>query len=128
MRVLLILVVLIFSASSVFAEIPKAQTPLSRKAQKLRMGMSKASVIRMFGKPTWAIIPGDKDGDYDILMGDMVLELQWDNGSCVPVAVSFDIQMEVIGWDEGRLCLDKPVFNPPDEWKCSAPTRAKYCK
>ena len=95
-----------------------AKTPLSKKAANLKLGMSKAQAIKLLGSPTWA------DSDEGI-----PLTLAWSNGKCNPVVVTFNKQIKVDGWDEGRVeCLTSTYTDlPDDQYLCSNPNNSAMC-
>jgi len=92
-----------------------AKTSLSKKAGYLKLGMTKAQVIKLLGPPTWA------DSDEGV-----PLELAWRNGKCNPVVVTFDKQIKVDGWDEGRVECFVTTYTdlPDDQYLCSNPKNA----
>lgn len=104
-------------------------TNLSKKAAKLKIGMSRQDVISLLGNPSWAVIPTDK-GDFYISSSSVALGLYWKNTPCSPVVVDFDNTYKVDGWDEGRaLCGDEAyLFEPSNEYSCSNGDRAEFCK
>ncbi|MGD9108805.1 MAG: hypothetical protein PVI75_06530 [Gammaproteobacteria bacterium] len=87
-----------------------AKTELSKKAVHLKLGMTKAQVIKLLGPPTWA---NTDEG--------VPLTLAWRNGNCNPVVVTFDKHVLVDGWDEGRVeCSDLTYTDvPDDQYLCS---------
>jgi len=87
-----------------------AKTKLSKKAEHLKLGMTKAQVIKLLGSPTWA----DTDGG-------VPLTLAWRNGDCNPIVVTFGKNLLVSGWDEGRVeCSDSTYTDvPDDQYLCS---------
>lgn len=103
-------------------------TELSKKAAKLKTGMSKDETKLLLGPPTWAVLPTDK-GEWKLHPAQR-LELMWRNGNCNPVVVSFDAKMRVDGWSEGRsVCGEKPyAFAPGDELLCKRPGRGTACR
>lgn len=103
-------------------------TPLSQKAAQLKYGMSRTAVIDLLGNPDWASIPGDS-GDYALPDPSFGLELRWRNAGCSSVAVLFNLQQRVNGWDEGRLCV-KGVeeLEPNANYACSKSDRKRYCE
>lgn len=104
-------------------------TSLSKKASKLKVGMSRQVTMKLLGHPTWAVIPGDK-GDFTLPDPRIALELHWRNSSCSPVVVQFNSAHKVIGWDEGRAFCGKDahLFEPSNEYICDKSDRAKFCK
>ena len=104
-------------------------TELSKKASSLKAGMSRNSVIKLLGNPTWAIIPGDA---YDFTLPDprIKLELYWKNPGCSPVIVQFNARYKVTGWDEGRIYCGKDayLFEPAGNYSCNKSDRIRYCK
>jgi len=123
----MVLVAAAMAAPSMASVQKKPVTELSKKAERLKRGMTRSEVIGLLGAATWARLPTDKGED--ALDARLTLELRWANGNCNPVAVSFDSK-GVTGWDEGRaLCLDKPYpYVPPDTLSCKQKDRAKYCR
>jgi len=107
-------------------------TPLSQKAARLKIGMTRGEAIHLLGAPTWAIIPGDS-GKFKLpeptVNSSMFFELRWANAGCVPVVVSFDQNMVVKGWDEGRWLCGKgaKVFEPGRDYSCKKTDRNKFC-
>ncbi|MGD9152980.1 MAG: hypothetical protein PVG30_04915 [Gammaproteobacteria bacterium] len=87
-----------------------ARTTLSKKAAHLKVGMTKAQVIKVLGPPTWA---NTDEG--------VPLTLAWRNGNCNPVVVTFDKHLLVEGWDEGRVECSNSVYTdvPDDQYLCS---------
>src|SRR5687768_11742211 len=106
------------------AQRKKEVTELSKKADQLKHGTTRAEVIRLLGTPTWAILPTDK-GEWELAKS-LSLELRWSNGNCNNVAVSFDRTGKLTGSDAGRaVCFDKFYpLNPPDELSCKRKDRA----
>jgi hypothetical protein len=104
-------------------------TQLSKKASRLRLGMTRENVIRLLGKPKWAVIPNDK-GEFALSDRRIKLELHWHNPGCNPVVVQFNDMLKVTGWDEGRAFCGKDarLFEPSDEYSCIKPDRDKFCK
>jgi hypothetical protein len=104
-------------------------TELSKKASNLKIGMSRNSVIKLLGPPTWARIPGDA---YDFTLPDprIKLELYWKNPGCSPVIVQFNARFKVTGWEEGRIYCGKDayLFEPTEDCLCNKPGRERYCK
>ena len=101
---------------------------LSKKASQLTMGMSREAVIQLLGPATWASIPSDK-GEFAIPDPGIKLELYWRNLGCVPVVVDFDSNLRVIGWDEGRVCIEGAhLSEPSEEYSCNKTDRSKFCK
>jgi hypothetical protein len=101
---------------------------LSKKASQLTMGMSREAVIHLLGPATWASIPSDK-GEFAIPDPGIKLELYWRNPGCVPVVVDFDSNLRVIGWDEGRVCIEGAhLSEPSEEYSCSKPDRSTFCR
>jgi hypothetical protein len=117
----------LLSASSAEVIQKQSVTELSKKAARLKRGMTRAEVIGLLGTPTWVRLPTDRRED--ALEAGQTLELHWANGNCNPVAVVFNSK-GVSGWDEGRaLCLDKPYpYVPADKVSCKQKERAKYCR
>jgi hypothetical protein len=117
-------IILIF----IFTSLATAITPLSKKASTLHMGMSRAAVIKLLGKATWAIIPSD-GGAYALQDPNTRLELHWRNPGCTTVVVVFNQNIKVTGWDEGRGICSKEakLFNPSDIYSCDKNDRKKYC-
>lgn len=87
-----------------------AKTELSKKAAHLREGMTKEQVIKLLGPPTWA----NTDKGVPLTLG-------WRNDNCNPVVVTFDKNLLVNGWDEGRVeCSDSTYTDvPDDQYLCS---------
>lgn len=104
-------------------------TSLSKKASKLKLRMSRQTVIGNLGQPTWAVIPSDK-GEVSLPDTNIKLELHWKNTPCSPVVVQFDSAYKVIGWDEGRaICgKDAHIFELSNKYSCGKKNRAKLCK
>ena len=103
------------------------RTELSQKAGRLRIGMTRSQVISLLGPATWAAIPGDQ-GEYALPDPRIRLELFWKNGRCGPVAVMFDTEYRVSGWDEGRVCFDtEGLTDPSEEYLCEKADRKRYC-
>ena len=95
-----------------------AKTALSKKAAHLKVSMTKAQVLKLLGSATW----GDSDKG-------VPLTLAWRNGNCNPVVVTFDKNMKVNGWDEGRVeCKDSTYTDVPDvEYSCEDPHNLGIC-
>jgi hypothetical protein len=90
--------------------------------------MSREAVIQLIGPATWASIPSDT-GEFGIPDPSIRLELYWRNPGCTPVVVDFDSNLGVVGWDEGRVCLEgSELAEPSDEYSCAKPDRARYCR
>ncbi len=108
---------------------PGDLSPLSQKAANLKMGMSRAQVIKLLGPAQWVVLPTDK-GDWEFLDATTGLELYWDNPGNSNVIVMFDLSLNVIGWDEGRLKMkpeDENVLDPPSDYSCEKEDRSEYC-
>lgn len=95
-----------------------AKTALSKKAADLKVGMTKAQVLELLGPATW----GDSDKE-------VPLTLAWSNGNCNPVVVTFDKNMKVDGWDEGRVeCRSSTYTDVPDvQYSCEDPHNLGIC-
>jgi len=95
-----------------------AKTKLSKKAAHLKVGMTKAQVLELLGSATW----GDADKG-------VPLTLAWRNGNCNPVVVTFNKNMKVDGWDEGRVeCRDSTYTDVPDvQYACEDPDNLGIC-
>lgn len=95
-----------------------AKTGLSKKAANLKVGMTKAQVLELLGPATW----GDSDKG-------IPLTLAWRNGNCNPVVVTFDKNMKVDGWDEGRVeCKSSTYTDVPDvQYACEDPHNLGIC-
>ena len=116
-------VILLVSSFATAGEV----TELSKKASRLKMGMTREAVIRLLGSATWASIPGDK-GEFAPPDPRIGLELFWRNPGFTPVAVDFDRNLKVIGWDTGQIPLqDYYLVEPTDKYSCTKPDRSKYC-
>ena len=104
-------------------------TSLSKKASKLKLGMSLQSVISLLVHPTWAVIPGDK-GDFDLPDPRIKLELYFKNTPCSPIVVQFNSAYKVTGWDEGRAFCgrDAQLLERSNEYSCGEGDRSKLCK
>ncbi len=105
-------------------------TDLSKKASEINIRMPKKTVIRLLGRPTWAVIPSD-GGEFAIRAPAMVkLELFWKNIPCSPVIVSFNSAYRVVGQDEGwGFCgKDAHITEPTNEYLCGKADRAKFCR
>jgi hypothetical protein len=104
-------------------------TKLSKKASRLKIGMSRQSVLTLLGRPTWAIIPGDS-GDFSLPDPRLKLELYWKNPGCSPVVVQFNAGLKVTGWDEGRAYCGKDahLLQPTDAYSCHKSDRVRFCK
>lgn len=97
-----------------------ARTELSKKALKLRVGMSKQAVYQLLGEPTWAL-------SYK----GMPLDWLYRNAQCNPVDVTFDAKGSVTGFDQGRAkCVDQTFSEslPPDRTLCSNPVNHALCQ
>ena len=103
--------------------------PITKKATQLKIAASRQSAIKLLGHSTWAIIPSDK-GEWALSDPKIKLELYWKNRPCSPVVVQFDSAYKITGWDEGRSACGNyaHLFEPPDEYLCNKPDRAKFCK
>ena len=96
------------------------KTELSKKALNLKLGMTKTEVLELLETPpTWA----NED------RGESLVWI-WQNGICNPVEVTFNHDMTVSGFDEGRAeCLTKAYFAlPDDKYICKHLDRQKSCK
>ena len=92
--------------------------------------MSKPEVFFILGSPNWVILPIDV-GEFENLDKDkIILQYYWKNGKCNAVAVDFDYEGRLIGWDGGRaLCLETPYpdeYLPGAEYLCTN-ERQRYC-
>jgi hypothetical protein len=89
--------------------------------------MHRRAVIRLLGPATWASLPTDK-GELALPDASFSLELRWRNPGCTPVAVAFDHEGRVSGWDEGRVCFaDAERFEPGAEYSCTKKDRRALC-
>ena len=124
--ILMLSLMIIFASSYAFSG---QVTSLSKKASRLKIGMSRKSVISLLGHATWAVIPGDK-GDLALPDSMISLELYWRNRPCSPVVVEFDSAYKATGWDEGRaICgKDAQLFEPSNKYSCDKADRLKLCK
>lgn len=103
------------------------QASLSDRASQLQLQMTRQEVIAHLGSPTWAIIPKDT-GEWALPDPRIKLELHWRNGDCTSVAVSFGDRQEVVGWDEGRVCVGGAIeLLPRAEHSCARADRQRYC-
>lgn len=106
-------------------ENPKPQTQLSKKASKIGIRMSRKAVIKLLGKPTWAIIPEDNQIGWQF-------ELWWDNMPYTPVIVHFDKNHRVTYVEEGLWKNVKPgqrgYIGLGDEYGADQPDRKLYCR
>ncbi len=96
-----------------------AKTALSKKAITLKMGMSKDQVRALLGNPTWAeSSPGEP------------LAWSWRNDPCSPVVVTFDKNMKVKGYDQGRSeCVAQTYKGVPgDAYLCSKNEQKLPCQ
>lgn len=115
-------------AEAIPPELTKTISALSQKAAELKMGMSHKEVMHMLGDATWAALPRDGK-DYILPDPSVALSLYWKNPGCVPVAVDFDKQHKLIGWNQGRLCIDGAErLEPPAKYDCTKKDRSKFCK
>ncbi|OGT06931.1 MAG: hypothetical protein A2103_05465 [Gammaproteobacteria bacterium GWF2_41_13] len=94
------------------------KTELSKKTLKLRIGMTRAEVLKVLGTPTWG-------QSY----AGMPLDWTWKNGNCNPVDVTFDGSLHVNGFNEGRAsCSDKEYQDvPDDQYLCTNPDVQVLC-
>jgi len=106
-------------------------TPLSAKAGRLDVGLTRPQVVKRLGRPTWAVLPGDT-GDFKIPDPSVWLALVWKNAPCAPVVVDFDRNEKVIGWDEGRSVCGKDVellrLEPSASRSCTLAGRSNFCE
>lgn len=103
-----------------------AETELQAKMRKVKLGMTRETVISVVGSPDWAIIPSDS-GDFT-LEPEYSLELLWQSQGCAPALVAFDHTGKVVGWNEGRICFKgAKTVEPTAEYACSKEDRKKYC-
>jgi hypothetical protein len=96
------------------------KTDLSKKALHLKIGMSKNEVLKLLGNPTWA------DSKSEV-----PLAWAWHNGHCNPVNVSFDKNMEVTGFDEGRaVCFEADDYQvlPDKDYLCTNEEQKNLCE
>lgn len=120
--------VLTAHAEAIPPELTKTISALSQKAAELKMGMSHKEVLHILGDATWAALPRDGK-DYILPDPSVALSLYWKNPGCVPVAVDFDRQHKLVGWNQGRLCLDGAErLEPPAKYDCNKKDRNKFCK
>ena len=110
-------------SSSIIANVPHQKkylphTALSKKALKLKVGMTREEVYKLLGQPTWG-------QSYE----GQPLDWTWRNGKCNPVDVTFDENLRVNGFDEGRVECDTNVYTdvPSDKHLCSNPDVKKLC-
>lgn len=94
------------------------KTELSKKTLKLRIGMTRAEVLKVLGTPTWG-------QSY----AGMPLDWTWKNGNCNPVDVTFDGSLHVNGFNEGRAsCSDTEYQDvPDDQYLCTNPDVQVLC-
>lgn len=105
------------------------KTALTKKAASLKLKMSRVEVIKLLGKPTWAILPSDK-GELALPKG-TALELYWSNTGCGPVIVMFNKAMQATGWDQGQFCMEGAgaAMNPKERsLSCKNKDRKIICQ
>lgn len=105
-------------------------TPLSLKAAKVELGMSRSEVIRLLGSPDWVITPADVNKDWNCAPG-ITLALVWRNDTHYPIIVDFVGSYTVSGSDEGRQ--EMPSVNsesrlPPNSFSSTQSTRVSLAK
>ncbi|MEA5581720.1 hypothetical protein VB620_10260 [Nodularia harveyana UHCC-0300] len=104
--------------SSISAQLP-LRTELSKSAQLMRIGMSYKEVITLLKRNPDSVVTdairrelGEPESGYPNL-----ITFEWDNTeNCHPVSVDFEVKNDnliVTGWDEGRVCTGKSIFNKP---------------
>ena len=102
---------------------------LSTLQATLKRGMTRAEVIGVLGKPTWAAIPGDM-GDYGIRDAKTGLILFWRNPGLAVVEVHFDKDYKTRF--DGGIPLNSAsythMFEPPVSYQCDKPDRNDYCQ
>ncbi|MCI5188494.1 MAG: hypothetical protein D3905_01605 [Candidatus Electrothrix sp. AS4_5] len=127
------LYVLIISSVILFLFVSPAlsgeNTTLSKKAATLKMGMARQDVITLLGNSSWAVIPTDR-GELYLNSSTVALALYWKNTPCSPVAVDFDHNYKVVGWDEGRASCgaNAYLFEPSDAYSCRKQDRKNLCE
>jgi hypothetical protein len=127
MFIIILTIIIPIPPPAISAEL-KARTELSKKASKLTLDFKRRGVINYLGPPTWAIIPGDT-GDWALPDPRIAFELYWKNAPYFPVAVPFNWDEKVTGWNAGYMnCGEQiDVCEPEDEHLCTRPDRSKYC-
>ena len=102
-------------------------TELSKKVGLIGMGSTRAAVIGALGAPSSVITPGKLKAN-DIDRGaDIEYVLTWDNPGCSRIEVFFNARNKVTGTDAGRMC-DYPMKSLANNYLCSKPPNAKYCR
>lgn len=115
-------------AEAIPPELTPRVSPLSQKAAQLVIGMLRKDVIALLGEPTWAALPRDGN-DFIIQDPSIAFSLYWKNPGCAPIAVDFNKQQKIMGWDQGRICLaGAEKLEPPAKYSCSKRDRTYLCK
>ena len=107
---------------------PVATTALSKKAEQLRIGMTREQAIELLGTPYAAALPQDS-GPLTLPNGSFGLELRWKNPGCRDISVMFsENPLLVIGWDDGSGFCTLKDTRSRKHISCEKEDRKNFCK